>query len=131
MRPVQIVIIVCVIILLGVVIFPLINRKQFRNLPREQKIRILMKEADSLSYFKNVSNGSSGTLYFVKNRRKILELPWKLVDGKMLCIRDYPFKRWDYPEDAVPISEEEQILLNKSIENFNKKSAVKIVFTAD
>lgn len=131
MRPVQIVIIVCVIILLGVVIFPLINRKQFRNLPREQKIRILMKEADSLSYFKNVSNGSSGTLYFVKNRRKILELPWKLVGGKMLCIRDYPFKRWDYPEDAVPISEEEQILLNKSIENFNKKSAVKIVFTAD
>ena len=36
MTVVQIVILILCIILLGVVVFPLINRRQFKNLPNEQ-----------------------------------------------------------------------------------------------
>ena len=70
----QIIIVVVVVLVLGIVIFPLINRQQFRNLPADQQIRIIMKQAKGLIYFKNVSKGSSGILYYVKNKRKILAL---------------------------------------------------------
>lgn len=124
----QIIIIAVVLVVLGVVIFPLINRRSFRNLPPDQQIRILMKEAKGLVYFKNVSKGSTGVLYFVKNKRKILAFPWVLSDGKMLCTRKNPFERWDYPEDKQPLNEDELSQLKTELENYNKKNPVKIIF---
>lgn len=128
MEPVQIVIIVAVILILGIIIFPSINRHQFRNLPPEQQVRILMKEAKGLVYFKNVSKGSKGTLFYVKNKRKILAFPWVLSDGKMICTRKHPFEKWDYPEEQEPLNDDELAQVKKEIENFNKKNPVKIVF---
>ncbi len=64
----NIIIIVVVLIILGVVIFPLINRRSFRNLPPDQQIRILMKEAKGLAYFKNVSKGSTGIFVLCKKQ---------------------------------------------------------------
>lgn len=129
MNEAQIVIIViAVILVLGIIVFPLINRRSFNKLPPDQKIRILMKEANSMAYFKNVSSGSTGVLYFVKNRRKILAFPWKLVDGHMLCSRKNPFEHWDYPEEQAPLTEDEQKLTLVELEKYNKKSTVKIYF---
>lgn len=124
----QIIITAVVLVVLGVVIFPLINRRSFRNLPPDQQIRILMKEAKGLAYFKNVSKGSTGILYFVKNKRKILAFPWVLRDGKMLCTRKNPFERWDYPEEKELINDDELKQLAEELEKFNKKNPVKIVF---
>ena len=123
-----IIIVVVVLLVLGIIVFPLINRRSFRKLPPDQKIRILMKEAKSMAYFKNVSNGSTGILYFVKNRRKILAFPWKLVDGHMLCARKNPFERWDYPEEKAPLNEDELKLILEELEKYNKKNPVKIYF---
>lgn len=81
-----------------------------------------------MAYFKNVSSGSTGVLYFVKNRRKILAFPWKLVDGHMLCLRKNPFEHWDYPEEQAPLTEDEQKLTLAELEKYNKKSTVKIYF---
>lgn len=81
-----------------------------------------------MAYFKNVSNGSTGILYFVKNRRKILAFPWKLVDGHMLCTRENPFERWDYPEEQAPLNEDELKLILEELEKYNKKNPVKIYF---
>lgn len=123
-----IIIVITVILVLGIIVFPLINRRSFNKLPPDQKIRILMKEANSMAYFKNVSSGSTGVLYFVKNRRKILAFPWKLVDGHMLCSRKNPFEHWDYPEEQAPLTEDEQKLTLAELEKYNKKSTVKIYF---
>lgn len=129
MTATEIVLIVsAVILVLGIVIFPLINRRSFRNLPPDQQIRILMKEAKGLAYFKNVSKGSTGTLYYVKNKRKILAFPWVIVDGKMVVTRKNPFERWDYPEEKEPLNENELKQLMEEIEKFNKKNPVKILF---
>lgn len=81
-----------------------------------------------MAYFKNVSNGSTGILYFVKNRRKILAFPWNLEDGHMLCTRENPFERWDYPEDKAPLNEDELKLILEELEKYNKKNPVKIYF---
>lgn len=124
-------IVAAVILVLGIVIFPLINRRSFRNLPPDQQIRILMKEAKGLAYFKNVSKGSTGTLYYVKNKRKILAFPWVIVDGKMVVTRKNPFERWDYPEEKEPLNENELKQLMEEIEKFNKKNPVKILFKLD
>lgn len=123
-----IIIVITVILVLGIIVFPLINRRSFNKLPPDQKIRILMKEANSMAYFKNVSSGSTGVLYFVKNRRKILAFPWKLVDGHMLCSRKNPFEHWDYPEEQAPLTDDEQKLTLAELEKYNKKSTVKIYF---
>ncbi len=128
MRPVHILIIAAVILVLGVIIFPIVNRRQFRNLPPEQQVRILMKEAKGLAYFKNVAKGGKGTLFYVKNKRKILAFPWVLIDGKMVCIRKNPFEKWDYPEEQQPLNDDELAQIKQEIENFNKKNPVKIVF---
>lgn len=129
MSTAQIVILVTVVILvLGIIIIPLINRRSFRNLPPDQQIRILMKEAQGLAYFKNVSKGTTGVLYYVKNKRKILALPWVLKDGNMLCTKKNPFERWDYPEEREKINEAELEQLAQELEKFNKKNPVKIVF---
>ena len=128
MTAAQIIIVVVVVLVLGIVIFPLINRQQFRNLPADQQIRIIMKQAKGLIYFKNVSKGSSGILYYVKNKRKILAFPWVLYDGKMLCTRKHPFEHWDYPEEKQPLNDDELEQLKNELEKFNKKNPVKIVF---
>lgn len=116
-----------IMLLLGIFVLPLINRRQFRNLPYDQQIRILMKEAKGAAYFKNVSKGSSGTLYFVKNRRKILELDWELRDSQMVCVKENPLEKWDYPEEHPTITDDEIKLLSEELEKFNKKSTVKFV----
>ncbi len=128
MSAIQIVIIAAVILVLGIIVFPLINRHQFRNLPPDQQVRIIMKEAKGLAYFKNVSKGSEGVLYYVKNKRKILAFTWVLADGKMLCTRENPFERWDYPEERELMNEDEHKQLMEELEKFNKKNPVKIVF---
>lgn len=128
MTAAQIIIVVVVVLVLGIVIFPLINRQQFRKLPADQQIRIIMKQAKGLIYFKNVSKGSSGILYYVKNKRKILAFPWVLYDGKMLCTRKNPFEHWDYPEEKQPLNDDELEQLINELEKFNKKNPVKIVF---
>lgn len=128
MRPVHILIAAAVILVLGIIIFPVLNRCQFRNLPPEQQVRILMKEAKGLVYFKNVAKGGKGTLFYVKNRRKILAFPWVLVDGKMICTRKNPFEKWDYPEEQELLNDDELAQVKQELENFNKKNPVKIVF---
>ncbi len=128
MTAVQLLIIAAVILVLGIVVFPIINRRQFRNLPPDQQVRVIMKQAKGLIYFKNVSKGSTGVLYYVKNKRKILAFPWVLCDGKMLCTRSNPFDQWDYPEDRQHLSDDEFNQLMQELENYNKKTPVKIVF---
>lgn len=125
----QIIIIIAVILVLGIIIFPLINRQQFRNLPPDQQVRIIMKEATGLIYFKNVSKGSTGLLYYVKNKRKILVFPWTLKGGNMVCTRKNPFERWDYPEERQPLNEDELKQLGEELKKYNKKNHVKLVFT--
>ncbi|MBQ9530702.1 MAG: hypothetical protein IJR70_01375 [Eubacterium sp.] len=126
MPPVVIVIIVAFVLLLGVIIFPIINRIQFKKLPFDQQIRILMKQAKGLNYFKNISYGSKGNLIYIKNKRKILSYPWVLVDGKMLCTKDDPFKFWDYPEERPQITEDEKKQAIDELEKYNEKSIIKL-----
>ena len=128
MKPIYIVIIAVAVLVLGIIVFPLINRSQFRNLSPDQQIRIIMKEAKGLIYFKNVSKGSSGVLFYVKNKRKILAFPWVLDGSNMLCTKKEPFSNWDYPEDKQPLNEDELKQLKEELEKFNKKNPVKIVF---
>ena len=117
---------VAVIIVLGVAVFPVINRRQFRKMPVDQQIRILMKQANKLIFFKNVSSGSKGTLFYIKNKRKIYTYPWVLTDGKMLCTRENLFDKWDYPEEHPEFTEEEKIQAIEELEKFNEKSIVKL-----
>jgi hypothetical protein len=128
MTATKIIIIVVVIFVLGAIVFPIINRRQFRNLPADQQVRIIMKEAKGLIFFKNVSKGSTGILYYVKNKRKILCFPWVLSDGKMLCLRENPFDHWDYPEEKEPLNDDELKQLSEELEKFNKKNPIKIEF---
>ena len=58
-------IVVSVIIFLGVIVFPIVNKHQLKNMPYDQQIRIIMKSANKLHYFKNISNGTKGTLIYV------------------------------------------------------------------
>lgn len=124
----QFVIVALVLLVLGIIVFPLINRKQFRNLPYDQQIRVLMKEANSLAYFKNISKGSSGTLYFVKNKRKILFLDWTLSNGEMHCTKQNPLLKWDYPENNPLLTDDERMLVEAEIESYNKKNPVKFIY---
>lgn len=129
MTNVQIIVIAAaVLVIFGVIIFPVINRRSFRKLPPEQQVRIIMKEAKGLTYFKNVSKGSTGILYYVKNKRKILYFPWVLSDGKMVCTRKNPFEHWDYPEEQELLNEDELNQLSEELEKYNKKNPVKLVF---
>lgn len=129
MTKAQIIILVVVaVLILGIAVIPLINRRSFRNMPFDQQVRILMKEAKGLTYFKNISKGSSGILYYVKNKRKILAFPWVIKDGNMLCTRKNPFDHWDYPEEQQPLNEDELSQIITELEKFNKKNPVKLVF---
>ena len=65
------VIIIIAVIILGIIVFPLVNRHQFKKMPAEQQVRILMKQAKGLIFFKNISYGKEGKLIYIKNKRKI------------------------------------------------------------
>ena len=93
------VIIAIAVIILGIIVFPLINRYQFKKMPAEQQVRILMKQAKGLIFFKNISYGKEGKLVYIKNKRKIYIYPWVLKDGNMLCTRSDLYESWDYPEE--------------------------------
>ena len=126
MQPIVIVLIIAGVLLLGIFIIPVINRIQFKRMPMEQQIRILMKQAKGLNYFKNISYGSKGTLVYIKNKRKILTYPWILADGKMLCTKENPFEFWDYPEERPELSEDEKKQALEELEKFNDKSIIKL-----
>ncbi len=123
-----ILIIISAIAVLGLIVLPIVNRRSFRNLPPDQKVRILIKGAKSLAHFKNVSNGTTGILYFVKNKRKIISFPWTLQEGKMICKRPNPFEHWDYPEEQALLTEDELSQLKEELEKYNHKNTVKIEF---
>jgi hypothetical protein len=121
-----ILIIVAVIIVLGVIVFPQINKRQFKKMPIEQQVRILMKQANKLIYWKNISQGTKGTLIYIKNKRKILIYPWVLIDGKMLCTRKNPYHHWDYPEEKPAFTDDEIKQAKEELEKYNKKNVVKL-----
>ncbi len=119
-------IIIGVLLLLGIIVFPIINRFQFKRMPFDQQVRILMKQANKLIYWKNISYGTKGTLIYIKNKRKILAYPWVLMDGKMLCTKSNPFEKWDYPEDALAMSSDEVEQAKDELEKYNDKSVIKL-----
>lgn len=119
-------IVMAAIVVFGVIIFPIINRIQFNKIPFDQKIRILMKQANKLVYWKNISYGTKGHLVYIKNKRKILVYPWVLVDGKMLCTKANPYECWDYPEEHPPLTDDETDQAIQELNKYNSKSAVKL-----
>lgn len=129
MKPYQIIIIVAVVILLGVIVLPLFNRQQFRRLPYDQQILAIMKQANKLVFWKNISHGRAGSLFFVKNKRKILVYPWVINEnGQMLITKENPFDKWDYPEEYEPLNADEIKQAREELYAYADKSAVKIVF---
>ncbi len=122
------VIIAIAVIILGIIVFPLINRYQFKKMPAEQQVRILMKQAKGLIFFKNISYGKEGKLVYIKNKRKIYIYPWVLKDGNMLCTRRDLYETWDYPEEKPAFSEEEKLQAVAELEKYNEKSLVKLCF---
>lgn len=125
MVKVYIIIAVIVLVLLGIFIIPVVNRRQLKNMPFDQQIRILIKQADKLIYWKNISSGTKGTLIYIKNKRKILSFPWVLIDGKMLCTRSNPLEKWDYPEEHQPLRDDEVTQVLDELEKYNSKHPVK------
>lgn len=130
MKPYQIIIIIiAVVVLLGAVVLPLFNRQQFRRLPYDQQILAIMKQANKLVFWKNVSHGRAGSLFLVKNKRKILVFPWVINEnGQMAITKENPFDKWDYPEEQAFLSEGEIKQVREELYAYAKKSAVKIVF---
>jgi hypothetical protein len=127
MTKAQIIILVAVVlVVLGVIIFPQINKRQLKNMPFDQQVRILMKQANKLIYWKNIPSGTKGVLIYIKNKRKILVYPWVLIEGKMLCTKDNPFDHWDYPEEHPKMSDEEIIQARKELEKYNNKTSIKL-----
>lgn len=119
-------IVFAVIVFLGIFIIPQINKRQLKNMPFDLQIRALMKQANKLIYFKNISDGTKGSLVYIKNKRKILVYPWVLIDGKMLCTKANPFECWDYPEDKPAFTEDEISQAIEELEKYNKNKPVKL-----
>lgn len=129
MTPTQIIILIIVIVLLGTVILPVINRSQFKKLPVDQQVLTIMKQAKKLVFFKNVSNGRTGNLFYVKNKRKILVYPWALdSDGRMIILKKNPFDNWNYPEEKEPLTDDEIKQAREELIKYSDKSLVKIFF---
>lgn len=127
MTPTQILLIVlAVLIVLGIFIFPLINKRMLKKMPFEQQVRILLKQANTLIFFKNIANGTKGNLIYIKNKRKILVYPWVLIDNKMLCTKANPFDRWDYPEEHPAFTEDEINQAIEELEKYNKNKPIKL-----
>lgn len=119
--------IIAVLLLCGTVILPAVNKRQFNRLPFEQKVRILMKEANGLNYIKNVSFGENGTLYYVKNKRKICCIPWETADGALRCTKAPLFDVWDYPDGYAFTDEEIQQTKEALKEHFSDKKMKLII----
>lgn len=129
MNTIQIVIIVAAVLVLGIIILPLFNKWQFKRLPAEQQVLAIMKQANKLVYWKNVSNGRTGNLFFVKNKRKILVFPWQLDEqGRMVITKSNPFDKWDYPEEQEPLNDDEVKQAVEELQKYSKSSVVKIIF---
>lgn len=123
------VIVIVVLVVAGVVILPLFNRMQFKKLPPQQQVLAIMKSANSLVYWKNVSSGTKGNLFYVKNKRKILIYPWALDEnGHMRILKANPFDRWDYPEERESLNEDEVKQAVREMKKYSEKSHIKIVF---
>lgn len=91
MQPYQIIILIAVILIFGIIILPLFNRWQFKRLPVDQQVLAIMKQANKLVFWKNVSNGRSGNLFFVKNKRKFLFIRGCLMKtAEWLLLRKIP-----------------------------------------
>lgn len=121
-----ILLVIGIILVLGIIIFPIINKRQLKNMPVEQQIRVLISQADKLIYWKNISEGSKGSLVYIKNKRKILVYPWVLMDGKMLCTKKNPYDKWDYPEEHPEFTEDEIKQALEELEKYNKKNRIKL-----
>ncbi len=129
MNTTQIIVIVAVVLVLGIIILPLFNKWQFKRLPAEQQVLAIMKQANKLVYWKNVSNGRTGNLFFVKNKRKILVFPWQLDEqGRMVVTKNNPFDKWDYPEEQEPLNDDEVKQAVEELQKYSKSSVVKIIF---
>lgn len=129
MTPLQIIILAAAIILLGTIVLPLINRRQFKRLPVDQQVLTIMRQAKKLVFWKNVSNGRTGNLFYVKNKRKILVYPWTLdKEGRMVILKENPFDRWDYPEEKEPLNDDEIRQAREELKKYSDKSFVKILF---
>ena len=129
MEPYQIIILIVVVVLLGVIILPLFNRWQFKRLPVDQQVLTIMRQAKTLIFFKNVSNGRTGNLFYVKNKRKILVYPWALDEnGRMVILKKNPFDNWNYPEEKAPLNEDEIRQAREELYKYSEKSIVKLAF---
>lgn len=129
MEPYKIVLIIAAVIVLGTVVLPLFNRWQFKRLAPEHQVLAIMKQAKGLVFWKNISNGRSGNLFFVKNKRKILVYPWVIdKNGRIVITKKNPFDFWDYPEERPALNEDEIKQAREELYKYSKKSAVKIVF---
>lgn len=128
MEPYQIVIIIVVIIALGVAVLPAFNRWQFKRLPYDQQVLTIMRQAKGLIYWKNISHGRTGSLFYVKNKRKILVYPWVIDEnGRMVIQKENPFDCWDYPAEHPPLNEDEIKQAREELKKYSRKSAVKFV----
>lgn len=129
MESYQIILILAVIVLVGIIVLPLFNRWQFRRLPYDQQVLAIMRQAKGLVFWKNVSHGRTGSLFFVKNKRKILVFPWRLDEnGRMVIDKEDPFDKWDYPEEHPRLNEDEIKQARQELKKYSDKSAVKIIF---
>ena len=72
METYQIILILVVVAAVGILILPAFNRWQFKRLPYDQQVLTIMRQAKGLIYWKNISHGRTGSLFYVKNKRKIL-----------------------------------------------------------
>lgn len=129
MEPFWVIVIIVIILLLGVIVLPLFNRWQFKRLPVDQQVLTIMKQAKTLIFWKNVSNGRTGNLFYVKNKRKILIYPWVLDEnGRMVILKKNPFDKWNYPEEQAPLNEDEIKQAREELYKYSEKSMVKLTF---
>ncbi|MCD7872076.1 MAG: hypothetical protein LUG21_01995 [Clostridiales bacterium] len=129
MNAVRIILIIFAVIILGTVILPLFNRWQFKRLPYEQQVLAIMKQAKGLVFWKNISNGRTGNLFYVKNKRKILVFPWEIDEnGIMIILKENPFDKWDYPQEMPALTADEIKQAREELYKYSNKFAVKILF---
>ena len=69
MESYQIILILAAVVFVGIIVLPVFNRWQFRRLPYDQQVLTIMRQAKGLVFWKNISHGRTGSLFFVKNKR--------------------------------------------------------------
>ena len=129
MESYQTILILAAVVFVGIIVLPVFNRWQFRRLPYDQQVLTIMRQAKGLVFWKNISHGRTGSLFFVKNKRKILVFPWILDEnGRMVIDKENPFDKWDYPEDHPQLNADEIRQASRELKKYSDKSPVKIVF---